>query len=75
MITKLITTNEDFQALKISWNDLHNIANGTIFQSFTWNYEWWQNHTLRMYNFFRYIQKYSYFYSRRVRSFIENIWD
>jgi CelD/BcsL family acetyltransferase involved in cellulose biosynthesis len=31
-------------------------------------------HTLRMYNLYRYIQRYSYFYSRHIRSFFEGIW-
>src|SRR5271169_5169344 len=41
MNVKVISTDNDFAALKDLWTELHAAAQGTIFQTFEWNYEWW----------------------------------
>ncbi|MBI5021910.1 MAG: GNAT family N-acetyltransferase [Ignavibacteriales bacterium] len=56
MIIKLINTVKDFQELQQKWTTLHSEANGTIFQSYRWNYEWWKiyyqpNYELRIVTF------------------------
>ncbi len=41
MNVKIILTETDFAALKDPWTELHGAARGTIFQTFEWNFEWW----------------------------------
>jgi CelD/BcsL family acetyltransferase involved in cellulose biosynthesis len=42
MLIKTVTTDRDFIKLREAWDILHKEANGTIFQSFVWNYKWWE---------------------------------
>lgn len=40
--TKLITTEKEFNDLKESWLELHDRSGGTVFQSYVWNWKWWE---------------------------------
>ncbi len=42
MVTKIITNLNDFERLENHWIALHKKLNGTIFQSYYWNLQWWK---------------------------------
>lgn len=42
MVIKVITNDSDFASLEKHWINLHGKMNGTVFQSFFWNFQWWK---------------------------------
>ncbi|MBI5021909.1 MAG: GNAT family N-acetyltransferase [Ignavibacteriales bacterium] len=73
---------ENKSSIDLLWGDLYSKRNWTnhyqqfdeifIFNDYIFSKILYHlHHTLRIYNLFRYIQRYSYFYSRRIRSFLE----
>jgi hypothetical protein len=41
IIVKIISSTEDFEQLQQAWDKLHVEIEGTIFQTFIWNFSWW----------------------------------
>ncbi len=46
----VLTSDEEFEALKSDWDALHEEAQGNLFQSFDWLFSWWRVYrdTIRM---------------------------
>ncbi len=42
MITRIISTDEEFFSLREAWNALHAEAQGNIYQTFEWQSQWWK---------------------------------
>ncbi len=40
--THIIRTEHEFRSLEREWNDFHDAARGTVFQTFTWAWNWWK---------------------------------
>jgi CelD/BcsL family acetyltransferase involved in cellulose biosynthesis len=38
----IVRTVEEFRSLDTEWSDFHAAAGGTLFQTFTWLWNWWR---------------------------------